>query len=872
MNHPIANVALNALQHFSHVLHPNAVRIFTPFTTLTPLDACRISTTLRAFLQSYEPKIKITGLFPHQAGFLEAYSKGSRNFIITTATGSGKSLCFLAWIFDQLLSDTRATALICFPTQALMWGQAERLARLSDPSSLAKYRGNHQNQPAFGGSIPLGSTTVTWTIWYGGGRGRNVDKPMKEHEQSRSFQSARIRLATLDKAHWSLFRSREGKDFVARLRCLCIDEAHTYDGVFGANVHYFIKRLYLATDILGNRRPFICLASATLSSARTFATQLLSLGAHEITHIEDSARQEITLIPLSDVALHLENPPVNGLLRVVVLLNDQATQVSLQSFMRDETLMGKDVNAIYFSPSKMISKLLKSELEKTRHSRSYVIYDADLPPNDRRDMERELNDPSLRARTVLATSALELGVDIEGLDICLMDQIPARRSDLLQRIGRVGRRQGRAGLVLLRLGPEPHDQAILENPQIAFRLDSSRPMPIPIHLEPVKWRHMMAAFMEWMNNLRYNDYSWNDFNDALQRHFGEAPRYGELKMRLEDKYGGLSNMQDKEWAYKGFRASAGQGKIPLRDGDREVARIEDINVFRDAHPEAVFLGHDLKRYRVVSYALDWKRAIGDHATGEFILRKWLPALEAIQVQVERRNIVTRGRWQESFTFYEAVPLHNSRQGPTIGQFRFGIWDFTRKWKGYIEIHLGSNRVRKVDLKEVTERFKDAMDQGRDFPFLYPLSYRTFGWEWDFGDISAHRGTIGSLSSLANVVSSLLEHFFADVVQSRPSDLDVQLDLGGHVLRIVDATLGGNGLSEALLSENRMLEAFQACGRTVSRFLDRDGQVMFEKYVLNLCHQKTSHSVHEVLTILDELSRRWSGQQGGLLEAQSAARS
>jgi superfamily II DNA/RNA helicase len=777
----IEKVAANALRHFKKVLHPEAVRIFTPFTNPVPLDSCQLTPPLKQFLVRYEPKVEANGLFPHQADFLKAYGQdGGQNFIVTTATGSGKSLCFWAWVFDQLAQDKHATALLCFPTQALMWGQAERLVRLSEPKSLAYPR----RQPTpYGGTIKVGRGAVGWTIWHGKGWGFTFDKVMHEHENSSSFASARIRIATLDKAHWSLFTSRENKDFVARLRCLVIDEAHTYDGIFGANVHFFLKRLYLAREMLGQQRPGLFLASATLSSARQFAATLLSVdGDNEITHIEDSTKQQLDLIPTADVPMALANPPSDGLLRIVLLLNDQAGDVSLLPFMGNEKEIGTDINAIYFSQSKYMSKRLKMDLEAKRHSRSHVVYDADLSPKDRREMERRLNDPAVHGITVLATSALELGVDIEGLDVCFMDQIPPRRADLIQRIGRVGRRQDRPGLVLLRVGAEPHEQAILEDPLAAFRLDLSRPMPIPIHLENLKWRHMLAAFKEWIESLKFRDYSWDDFNGALERHFGEAPTYGELKELFEDRYGALVDMGDTQWVHKGFRASASQGKIPLLEGDREVARIEDIALFRDAHPEAVFLGHDLNRYRVVGYDEGWKKATWEHPDSDTLLWKWLRAVEAVQVQRESKRVTTRGSWEEGFRLYEVRPLDDSMDRPKRGRFELGIWDYSRKWQGYTEIDLETQEKREVSLAEVSERFKQAIERGEQFPYLHKFSYRTLGWQWNFGALPLRNSDAQSQQSLGELAGSILEHFVAAAVESRVDDLGVELDLPGHCLR------------------------------------------------------------------------------------------
>ncbi|MFH0938905.1 MAG: hypothetical protein V1899_06455 [Planctomycetota bacterium] len=79
-------MASNALKHFATVLHPQAIRIFTPFTNPVPLASCKATSDLKRFLIAYEPKVESSGLFPHQADFLNAYAEvGNENFIITTA-------------------------------------------------------------------------------------------------------------------------------------------------------------------------------------------------------------------------------------------------------------------------------------------------------------------------------------------------------------------------------------------------------------------------------------------------------------------------------------------------------------------------------------------------------------------------------------------------------------------------------------------------------------------------------------------------------------------------------------------------------------------------------------------------------------------
>jgi superfamily II DNA/RNA helicase len=137
MTQSIDLVASNALKHFAGAIYQFAIKIKTPFPERISLNSCGMSKSMAQLIADYEPKAESSGLFPNQASFFRAYSENrDRNFIMTTATGSGKSLCFLAWVFDQLLRDESATALLCFPTQALMWSQAGRLADLSEKEAL----------------------------------------------------------------------------------------------------------------------------------------------------------------------------------------------------------------------------------------------------------------------------------------------------------------------------------------------------------------------------------------------------------------------------------------------------------------------------------------------------------------------------------------------------------------------------------------------------------------------------------------------------------------------------------------------------------------------------------------------------------------
>lgn len=418
--------AVGILQaRYPQSLLSQAVSVFTPFSQYISLDQLDMPRQTVEFIKRYEPRAAINGLFVHQWRILEAYRLGAENFIITSATGSGKSLCFWTWVIDQLLRDPRATALVCFPTQALMWGQAERLAQISVPSSRRVY--DEALGLAYSGALSFGTRSIGWTIWKGTGWGETVDIKMKKHEQTYDFLRSRIRIATLDKVHYSLIQGYP--EFTKNLTCLVLDEAHQYDGIFGSNVTQLLKRLYAARESIGLPPPQVFMASATLAAARSFAAKLTSLPERAIHHEMDATSPEIEVISLPDAQKILytgrraprPEGTRRGLLRVAVFNDSLAGSLDCVDFLSQERLIGSRLNVLYFSESKFRSRFLKRDIDRVvGKKRTTMIYDADLPPLRRREIEAKFNQSCIRGVTLIATNALELGVDLENLDLCVL--------------------------------------------------------------------------------------------------------------------------------------------------------------------------------------------------------------------------------------------------------------------------------------------------------------------------------------------------------------------------------------------------------------------------------------------------------------------
>jgi len=852
----LPEVFTSICEKYKGSLLKKAVFIFTPLPGKKRLNGLKLSSEAIEFIKQYEPLTITEGLFSHQFQLLNSYAKGADNFILTSATGSGKSLCFWSWVVDQLVKDTNATALLCFPTQALMWGQADRLTRISNNHIIYDEKSGNP----YAGTLHVGNKQIDWTVWKGVGHGQTTDPIMKKHEKSDEFTKARIRLATLDKAHWSLI-GKKNAEFTKKLKCVVLDEAHQYDGIFGANVLYFLKRLYIAKETARKNKPNIFLASATLTDAKSFAAKLLSISEKDIHHVKDSVEPDIKTIPIDQVLPLIKNPPVNGLSRFAIFVDSIEEKNDFEKLLSDFETIGNQINILFFSESKFQSRILKHEIEVNKQNkRKNIIYDADLPPNDRRQIETQFNKGTMAGGTLIATSALELGIDVENLDLCVLGSNPPKRADFIQRIGRVGRRQDHPGIVLLNLTAAPFDRFISKNLGAAFAFETSKSVPIPSDLEMLRLRHMTAAHYEGCYRY-YANGDWNHYKDVFKRHFGEFLEASETKKILEELYSGLLDMSGNSWVHKGFRASASEGKIPLRKYGQEnsdIAWIEDINIFRDAHPEAVYLDANGRRWRVISYSGGWKEANWEHPESNVILAKYLKSIDVVYVKQIKELITTRGLWEESMNTYKIIAEPpDGVEYPANGNFEYGIWEYSKKFTGYKVKNLSTKESHQISLSEIKGRFKNAVEQGKDFPFLFPLSYRTYGWAWNF-EVALKGIQPEILDEIEGLVNKILTIYFADAVQANPVNLQICFSLSEGYLKVIDASPGGNGLSEALLRDDQVSSAFSNILETLNQYKGSKMKKKFKSYVLQLYKEEIDYDASEVIEIIKQIQSYWTG--------------
>jgi hypothetical protein len=271
----------------------------------------------------------------------------------------------------------------------------------------------------------------------------------------------------------------------------------------------------------------------------------------------------------------------------------------------------------------------------------------------------------------------------------------------------------------------------------------------------------------------------------------------------------------------------------------------------------VFLGHGGGRWRIVAYDGNWQVAKNAPAGTEYILGKWLKTIKGIFVEKIHENVTTRGEWKDEHELYEIIhDLPDDALTPVEGSFEYGIFDFKRKWNGYRQIDLRTGNAKRITLAEVSRRFHQAVDMGEHFPYLHSLSYRTFGWRWNFGAFT--NGIDINNNELREIALGLLEEFIQSVLECAPSDIIMHFSFKNNLLSCYDSAPGGNGLSQALLVDNRMKEAFQECLATLGSFRTKTGQKDFEKYIEGLLNIQSPILVKEVQNVINSLRKSWEG--------------
>ncbi|MFE0193725.1 DEAD/DEAH box helicase [Streptomyces sp. NPDC059008] len=391
----------------------------------------------------------------HQARTSEHALRGE-SVVVATGTASGKSLAYLAPVLSALLDGSEApngrgaTALYLAPTKALAADQRRAVRELA---------------------APLGNA-VRPAVYDG-------DTPVEEREWVRQY--ANYVLTNPDMLHRGILPAHpRWSSFLRALRYVVIDECHSYRGVFGSHVAQVVRRLRRVCARYGSE-PVFLLASATAAEPAQAATRLTGLPVVEITE-DTSPRGELVFAlwepPLTE--LHGEQgAPVRrtATAETADLLTDLAVQgVRTVAFVRSRR--GAELIAL-------IAQERLAEVDRSLPAR-VAAYRGGYLPEERRALERALHSGDLLG--LAATTALELGVDVSGLDAVVIAGYPGTRASLWQQAGRAGR-SGQGALAVLVARDDPLDTYLVHHPEALFDqpvestvLDPDNPYVLAPHL------------------------------------------------------------------------------------------------------------------------------------------------------------------------------------------------------------------------------------------------------------------------------------------------------------------------------------------------------------------------------------------------------
>ncbi len=400
-------------------------------------------------------KAGIPDPWAHQAAVAE-HALDGQSVIVATGTASGKSLAYLVPVLSSLLDGAEApngrgaTALYLSPTKALAADQLRAVKELSAPL------GNAVRPAAYDG-----------------------DTPVEEREWIRQY--ANLVLTNPDMLHRGILPSHpRWSSFLRALRYVVIDESHTYRGVFGSHVAQVIRRLRRLCARYG-ADPVFLLASATAAEPAVAAGRLTGL---PVSAVDDDAS------PRGELVFALWEPPLtehhgeNGApvrrtatAETAGLLTDLAVQS-----VRTVAFVGSRRGA------ELISVITQERLAEVDRSlaRRVAAYRGGYLPEERRALERALHSGDLLG--LAATTALELGVDVSGLDAVLICGYPGTRASLWQQAGRAGR-SGQGALAVMVARDDPldtylvhHPEAIFDQPVESTVLDPDNPYVLAPHL------------------------------------------------------------------------------------------------------------------------------------------------------------------------------------------------------------------------------------------------------------------------------------------------------------------------------------------------------------------------------------------------------
>jgi DEAD/DEAH box helicase domain-containing protein len=484
-------------------------------------------------------------LYTHQVNAIN-YIRSGRHVVIATPTASGKSMIYNLPVIEKVINDSRSKALYIFPLKALAQDQMRSFEQMTAIMDAGKPTA----------AIYDGDTSA----WF--------RKRIREHPPN-------LLLTNPEMIHLSLLPHHpKWAPFLSDLKTVVVDEVHTYRGVMGSHMAQVFRRLARTCAFYGASPGFI-FCSATVSNPTQLTWQLTGLNAATVTE---------TGAPQGKRHLVCINP-VDGPAQTAILLLKAALHRGLRT--------------IVYTQSRKLTELIAfwAGSRSGRFADKISAYRAGFLPEERRDIEARLSSGKLLA--VISTSALELGIDIGDLDLCILVGYPGTMVATWQRGGRVGR-GGQDSALMLVAGEDALDQYFMHHPQELLTRESEAAVINPYNRNLLE-KHLLCAAAEFP--LKADEpYT---APQPVSTSISNLAKKGEL---LKSKDGTtFFSKHSRPHRQVNLRGSGSRFTIVCSQSGRFRGEIDAFRAFKETHPGAVYL-HKGETFLVDTLDLDTRTA------------------------------------------------------------------------------------------------------------------------------------------------------------------------------------------------------------------------------------------------------------------------
>ena len=495
-------------------------------------------------------------LWAHQAEGLDAVRRGE-HVLVTTPTASGKSLVFQLPVLEEAATGGTGRALLLYPLKALGQDQKSKLDGLTRAA----------------GIDPEAASSAIY----------DGDTPRRDRRRVLAAPP-RVVISNPDMLHLGILPSwQKWEPFLADLRWVVLDELHTYRGIFGCHFHHVLQRLERVCRAVGSE-PRIIASSATAENAGEFAQAL--------------AGQEFRWVRTS-------GSPREGR---HLLLFQPATSPYTTTLQLLVHFIERGLKTIVFTKARRITELLFKWLKQQSPDVAARVanYRSGFLAQERRDIEKAMFEGRLDG--VISTSALEMGIDVGGLDACILVGFPGSIMATWQRSGRVGR-SGRESITALVALPDALDQYYLTRPADLVERPCEHLIVDPGN-ELVGTAHLQCAAAE-KPLTRSHDGEYMDRHEAA---LDEALRSGDL-VETGD---GSEIFCPRQRPHRGVNLRGGGRSFTVVDStsDRVIGTVDGVRVLHECHLGAIYL-HAGRQYLVRELDFEGRKAHAEPASVDY---------------------------------------------------------------------------------------------------------------------------------------------------------------------------------------------------------------------------------------------------------------